>query len=259
MPLLPAGSGSLELEERAAVRGGDWDAAQARGCGKGHAQGGPAPGCGRKEGAVIPPTTLRPDDSGTYELIAFDVRVPGAIRRTSSCSPLTMPCSSSALAEPPKTPRGGGRFEAEGPRAVGVLAFRGAGRQAHQSTLLAGRSTWYPRSLRRREDPGTFAEARERGYDGFVFTASDPFCGVDLDRCTDPGEIEPWAAEILDELNSYTELSPALRVSGPARPRPGDVARGRQPSTPCATPSPPSGWSPMSLSRSCKRSSATPG
>jgi primase-polymerase (primpol)-like protein len=43
--------------------------------------------------------------------------------------------------------------------------------------------------------------ARKNDYDGigFVFTAHDPFCGVDLDSCVDPetGEIEPWATEIL--------------------------------------------------------------
>ncbi len=64
---------------------------------------------------------------------------------------------------------------------------------------------------------GMIAEAREaarrEGYNGigFVFTADDPFCGVDLDGCLDPetGEVEPWAAEIVEDLGSYTELSPS--------------------------------------------------
>ena len=64
---------------------------------------------------------------------------------------------------------------------------------------------------------GTLAEARkaarDAGHDGigFVFTASDPFCGVDLDGCVDPGtgEVEPWAMEIAGELDSYTEISPS--------------------------------------------------
>ena len=56
---------------------------------------------------------------------------------------------------------------------------------------------------------------KKRGYDGvgFVFTAEDDLCGVDLDKCLDPdtGEIEPWAAHIVKELNSYTEISPSGR------------------------------------------------
>jgi primase-polymerase (primpol)-like protein len=71
-------------------------------------------------------------------------------------------------------------------------------------------------------DPATWAnytEAvaayREDRYDGigFVFTKDDPFCGVDLDKCRNPetGEIEPWAQDIVQELNSYTEVSPSGR------------------------------------------------
>ena len=54
---------------------------------------------------------------------------------------------------------------------------------------------------------------REHGYDGigFVFTPDDDLCGVDLDGCLDPetGEIEPWAQEVIEELDSYTEISPS--------------------------------------------------
>ena len=53
----------------------------------------------------------------------------------------------------------------------------------------------------------------EKGYGGigFVFTSEDDLCGVDLDKCLDPetGEIEPWAWAIIEELNSYTEISPS--------------------------------------------------
>jgi putative DNA primase/helicase len=57
-------------------------------------------------------------------------------------------------------------------------------------------------------------EAYEAGkYDGigFVFCSGDPYAGVDLDGCRDPetGEIERWAAEIIEGLDSYTELSPS--------------------------------------------------
>jgi hypothetical protein len=54
---------------------------------------------------------------------------------------------------------------------------------------------------------------KEHGYDGigFVFTPDDDLCGVDLDGCLDPetGEIVSWAQEIIEELDSYTEISPS--------------------------------------------------
>jgi hypothetical protein len=71
-------------------------------------------------------------------------------------------------------------------------------------------------------DPETWAsyseavEAyREHGYSGIglVFSEDDPFCGVDVDGCMNPetGEIEGWAQEIIEELDSYTEVSPSGR------------------------------------------------
>jgi putative DNA primase/helicase len=44
---------------------------------------------------------------------------------------------------------------------------------------------------------------------GFAFTDTDPFTFIDLDNCRNPDscEIEPWAKEIVDSLNSYTEIS----------------------------------------------------
>jgi putative DNA primase/helicase len=54
---------------------------------------------------------------------------------------------------------------------------------------------------------------KEVGYSGigFVFTPEDDLCGVDLDGCLDPvtREIEPWAWTIIEELDSYTEVSPS--------------------------------------------------
>ena len=46
---------------------------------------------------------------------------------------------------------------------------------------------------------------------GFVFTADDPYTGVDLDDCRTPetGAVDVWAGEILDRLDSYTERSPS--------------------------------------------------
>lgn len=44
---------------------------------------------------------------------------------------------------------------------------------------------------------------------GFVFTESDPYTGIDLDKCRDPetGRAESWAREIVGRFNSYAELS----------------------------------------------------
>ncbi|XGI84778.1 hypothetical protein ACEU6E_10905 (plasmid) [Halorutilales archaeon Cl-col2-1] len=44
---------------------------------------------------------------------------------------------------------------------------------------------------------------------GFVFSESDTICGVDLDHCRDPetGDIDDWARDIVDRLDTYTEVS----------------------------------------------------
>lgn len=46
---------------------------------------------------------------------------------------------------------------------------------------------------------------------GFVFSASDPFCGIDLDGCRDPetGIVADWAREIITSIESYAEVSPS--------------------------------------------------
>lgn len=46
---------------------------------------------------------------------------------------------------------------------------------------------------------------------GFVFSADDPFAGVDLDKCIDPttGQPKVWAQAILDRFDSYSEISPS--------------------------------------------------
>jgi putative DNA primase/helicase len=57
---------------------------------------------------------------------------------------------------------------------------------------------------------------KDRGFDGlgFVFTAADPYCGIDLDSALD-GERRPkaWAKEILKLLpaGAYIEVSPSGR------------------------------------------------
>jgi len=46
---------------------------------------------------------------------------------------------------------------------------------------------------------------------GFVFTNDDPIVGVDLDDCRDPetGDVDDAARDIIDRLDSYTEVSPS--------------------------------------------------
>nr|WP_246045795.1 hypothetical protein [Halorussus ruber] len=46
---------------------------------------------------------------------------------------------------------------------------------------------------------------------GFVFTDDDPIVGVDLDDCRDPetGDADDAALDIIDRLDSYTEVSPS--------------------------------------------------
>jgi primase-polymerase (primpol)-like protein len=46
---------------------------------------------------------------------------------------------------------------------------------------------------------------------GFMFHPHDGLAGVDLDGCRDvrSGQIEPWALEIVGELDSYAEASPS--------------------------------------------------
>lgn len=49
------------------------------------------------------------------------------------------------------------------------------------------------------------------GYSGigYVFSAADPFTGIDLDDCRENGINEPWAQAIIDEAASYAEVSPS--------------------------------------------------
>jgi primase-polymerase (primpol)-like protein len=46
---------------------------------------------------------------------------------------------------------------------------------------------------------------------GFMFHEDGLYAGVDLDDCRDPksGDVEDWAKDILDQLESYTERSPS--------------------------------------------------
>ena len=70
-------------------------------------------------------------------------------------------------------------------------------------------TTWATR------DEAEFWALQERGDGvGLVLSRLDDetfLCGIDLDACRDPdaGDIAPWAQEIIDRANSYTEVSPS--------------------------------------------------
>ena len=61
----------------------------------------------------------------------------------------------------------------------------------------------------------TFEEAkaayRPGKYNGVGFYLFPPLVGVDFDKVRDPqtGIIEPWAQQIIADLNSYSEISPS--------------------------------------------------
>lgn len=44
---------------------------------------------------------------------------------------------------------------------------------------------------------------------GFVLTQEDPFVGVDLDNCVSEEDVTPFAAAVVQTLQSYTEYSPS--------------------------------------------------
>jgi len=74
-----------------------------------------------------------------------------------------------------------------------------------------------PASSTNSETWGTFQQAlsayQTSSADGvgFVFSEDDSYAGVDLDGCRDPqtGEIEPLVWEIINAIQSYTEVSPS--------------------------------------------------
>lgn len=52
---------------------------------------------------------------------------------------------------------------------------------------------------------------RNGGYEGigFMFSNSVPFIGIDIDNCVDDGEFSDLADEVIEMMDSYTEISPS--------------------------------------------------
>ena len=68
-------------------------------------------------------------------------------------------------------------------------------------------STWtsFDQALQRYQDNKVLSGI------GFVFTAGDPYAGIDLDRCLDETKAFRWGEEIVQDFGSYTEVSPSGR------------------------------------------------
>jgi putative DNA primase/helicase len=83
-----------------------------------------------------------------------------------------------------------------------VPYIAGGGGRASTTDLM----TW--RSFKDALD--AFQTGRYDGI-GFVLCSGDPYAGVDLDKCRnlETGELEEWAAEIVQEFGGYAEASPS--------------------------------------------------
>ena len=68
----------------------------------------------------------------------------------------------------------------------------------------------------RSNDRSTFGRYEEAAfaldmgqYDGLGIGIFDDICAIDIDHCVDDGSISEMASDIINEMNSYWELSPS--------------------------------------------------
>jgi len=74
----------------------------------------------------------------------------------------------------------------------------------HKLASVSDPSTWRSGAV-----AYLWAQEKELGM-GFVFTSNDPYTFFDLDNVIqEDGSLLPWAREIVEKLNSYTEISPS--------------------------------------------------
>ncbi|MDY0167630.1 MAG: AAA family ATPase [Thermoguttaceae bacterium] len=86
--------------------------------------------------------------------------------------------------------------------------------------------TWAPFDLARKNFEAKSAQDGKGALDGIGIVLRGHLVGLDLDNCRnrESGQIEPWAAEIVETIGSYTEVSPSgtgLRI----------ICRGKIPGT----------------------------
>ena len=63
----------------------------------------------------------------------------------------------------------------------------------------------------------------------FVLTPGDPIVGIDIDHCIDKGGIQPTAEDVVQQLRSYTEISPSgMGLRDPLVASPGFAANMRR-------------------------------
>ncbi len=89
-------------------------------------------------------------------------------------------------------------------------------------------NTWAAFELVRKNFEAKSAQDGKGALDGIGLVLRGDLVGLDLDHCRDreSGQIEPWAAEIVESIGSYTEVSPSGtglriicrgRIPGPRR------------------------------------------
>jgi len=79
------------------------------------------------------------------------------------------------------------------------------------ATTLQSASSTDPKTWTTYEQAKQRAETHDSLGIGFVFQRDAGIVGIDLDKCRDAstGVVEPWAHDIIRNLNSYTEVSPS--------------------------------------------------
>ena len=84
-----------------------------------------------------------------------------------------------------------------------------------EASRNTSRVPWWPRA--KSNDTSTWASwddacAVAQDFDGIGIMVCKGICGVDLDKCVEPdGTLHAWAAKVISDLDSYTELSPSGR------------------------------------------------
>jgi len=100
---------------------------------------------------------------------------------------------------------------------VGWIEKKDGGGKISKIPINPNKKATTPASVSDPETGSSYKKAIEAcqrlGLDGvgFVFKENDSFAGIDLDKCRDPktGKIDEWAKNIIQNMDSYTEVSPS--------------------------------------------------